>query len=79
MVEKMEKEGMGDIDLLRTLQDDASPESIDSLWHQLMVFKAFAENDLSTARARRSDAEHTQKVVEAQTSEAAAATKPTTT
>ena len=57
MVAKMEQEGMPDLDLLGSLQDNSSPENIDSLWRQLMVFKAFAENDLSEARSRRAEAE----------------------
>ncbi len=71
MVAKMEQEGMPDLDLLGSLQDDASPENVDSLWRQLMVFKAFAENDLSEARSRRSEAEETHKEVETETAHAA--------
>jgi F0F1-type ATP synthase membrane subunit b/b' len=70
MVAKMERETMPDLELLGSLQDDTSSENTDSLWRQLMVFKAFSENDLSEARSRRAEAEQTHKVVTNETAQA---------
>ena len=52
------KEGEEQIDLLRSLPlDDSTEEKVETLWRQLMVYKSFAANDLSDAKARRAQAE----------------------
>ena len=46
------------LEALRSLPlDDSSEEKVDSLWRQILVYKSFAETDLSEAKARRAQAE----------------------
>ena len=49
-------------DILRSYHlDDVSEENVDALWRQLLVYKTFADNDVSGARARRVEAEATRE------------------
>ncbi|MCI0438299.1 MAG: hypothetical protein L0177_04115 [Chloroflexi bacterium] len=46
------------LEALRSLPlDDSSEEKVDALWRQLLVYKSFADTDLSEAKARRAQAE----------------------
>ena len=56
--------------LLRSLPIDDSPERVDALWRQIMVYKAFAEGDLSEAKARRAQAEAAREKAERETVQA---------
>jgi vacuolar-type H+-ATPase subunit H len=52
------KETTDKLDLLRSFPlDDSTEERVETLWRQLMVYKSFADGDLSEARARRAQAE----------------------
>ena len=57
------------IDLLRSIPLDEQPEKLDALWRQLMVFKTFAEGDLSETRSRRAEAEAARERAEEETVE----------
>ena len=37
--------------------DETTEEKVDALWRQVMVYKSFADSDLSEAKARRAEAE----------------------
>lgn len=58
------------LDLLRYLPGDGSGESLDTLWRQIMVYKAFSDADVVEARARRMEAEGVQEQVVHETAEA---------
>ena len=46
------------VELLRAFSaDDSMEDKVDSLWRQLMVYKSFADSDLSEAKIRRAEAE----------------------
>ena len=46
------------MELLRAFSaDDSMEDKVDSLWRQLMVYKTFADSDLSEAKIRRAEAE----------------------
>ena len=46
------------LDLIRSLPlDDTAEEKVETLWRQVMVYKSFADSDLSEAKARRAQAE----------------------
>ena len=52
------KELKDQVDMLRLLpMEDSQDEKVESLWRQLMVYKSFADGDLSEARGRRAQAE----------------------
>ena len=58
------KEIKDQLDLLRSLPLVESEDGkVDALWRQLMIYKSFAGNDLSEARARRAQAEATREEV----------------
>ncbi len=47
-----------ELELLRaTSLDDSGEDKVDAQWRQLLVYKSFADNELSDARARRAQAE----------------------
>lgn len=51
-------ENHDELELLRNMSlDDSEVDKVDTLWRQLLVYKSFADNDLSDARARRAQAE----------------------
>ena len=46
------------LDILRSLPlEESTEEKVETLWRQLMVYKSFADGDLSEAKARRAHAE----------------------
>ena len=57
------------IDLLQSLPTDESVERADALWRQVMVYKAFAETELSEAKAKRAQAEVARERAELDTAE----------
>lgn len=59
------------LDLLESLSfESSSDEKIDSLWRHLMVYKAFADNDLADSKARRAKAEAAREQAEREAIEA---------
>lgn len=52
------KDASDQLDLLRSLPiDDTAEDKVEVLWRQVMVYKSFADSDLSEAKARRAQAE----------------------
>lgn len=58
------------LDLLRYLPGDGSEAGLDTLWRQIMVYKAFSDTTVVEARARRVEAEGVQEQVVHETAEA---------
>ena len=58
------------LDLLRSLPLDDPEDKVDALWRQLMVFKTFAEGDLSESKSRRAQAEAAREAAERETADA---------
>ncbi len=59
------------LDLLESLSfESSSDEKVDSLWRHLMVYKAFADNDLADSKARRAKAEAAREQAEREAIEA---------
>jgi hypothetical protein len=58
------------LDLLRYLPGDGSEEGLDTLWRQIMVYKAFSDTEVTEAKARRVEAEDAQEQVVSETAEA---------
>ena len=63
-------QGEEQLDLGRSLRADDSLERVDSLWRQVMVYKAFADSDLSEAKARRAEAEKARETAEQEAADA---------
>ena len=63
-------QGKKQLDLIRSLEADDTLERIDSMWRQVMVYKAFADSDLSEAKARRAEAEKAREKAEEEAAEA---------
>ena len=54
--------------LMRTFSNDEPMEDqVDSLWRHLMVYKSFADSDLSEAKIRRAEAEAARERAEMET------------
>ena len=52
------KESKDQMEMLGTFSaDDSVEDKVDSLWRQLMVYKSFADSDLSDAKIRRAEVE----------------------
>ena len=46
------KDASDQLDLLRSLPiDDTAEDKVETLWRQVMVYKSFADSDLSEAKA----------------------------
>ena len=63
-------EGNETLEIMQSLPVDESVEKIDALWRQIMVYKAFAEGDLSEAKAKRAQAEALREKTEQDSAEA---------
>ena len=59
------KDASDQLDLLRSLPiDDTAEDKVETLWRQVMVYKSFADSDLSEAKARRAQAEMSREQAE---------------
>jgi hypothetical protein len=56
--------------LLHSLAIGDSTERVDALWRQIMVYKAFAESNLSDAKARRAQADAARETAEQEAAQA---------
>ena len=64
MADRVEEE-KEQINLMGSLPFQEPGDRIDALWRQIMVYKAFAEGDLSESRSRRAQAETAREKAEA--------------